>query len=108
MLQEFVRHNLSRSEYMIWHSRRNPHSGDGAEHGFGVATHPLDDLDVDIPIIILSVVTDKAVLDGLVLRGASHPFVKLGVLPQELLSAVKDVLGSAGSDRNAAGQGSGG
>ena len=43
---------LSRSEYMIWHSRRNPNFGDGAEHGFGVAAHALDDL-VDVPLELL-------------------------------------------------------
>jgi hypothetical protein len=40
---------LSRSEYMIWHSRRNPHLGGGAEHGFGVATQPLDDREAGTP-----------------------------------------------------------
>ena len=74
---------------------------DMTENGVGLFDHMVDELRLTIPILILSVVTDEHIINHVVSKGAVRPFVKRGVLPEELKAAVMEILGQSGGEGTA-------
>ncbi|GEM_PF-2023480 len=70
---------------------------DLTSNGMALFEYMKDELGIDIPIVILSVVqkNEDADIDMLEAKGAVRPFVKRGVLPEELKNVVIRALEQA-------------
>lgn len=66
-----------------------------AENGIHLFEHMVDELKIEIPIIVMSVVTTATIVDKLMEKGAARRLGKLGLLPNEVKRVALDVIGDA-------------
>ena len=62
------------------------------QNGLAIFDYMTEDLKVNIPIVILSVVRTKEIIDPLVAKGATVNLEKLSLLPQEVMDIVTKTI----------------
>lgn len=72
---------------------------DLAQNGINLFYYMIDDLGVDLPIIILSVVRTKKIVEKLMEKGAAITVEKAGLLPSDIKDIVLRVLNINNEDR---------
>lgn len=80
----FDRHSASRDD--------EDDIGSITKNGIALFDYIVEELGIDIPILLLSVVNNKEIIDRLLSKGANRLPTKLGITPQELAKKVIEII----------------
>lgn len=64
-----------------------------SENGLALFDYMVEELRINVPIVILSVIRTQQIMDSLMSKGAARTVEKSGLLPKDIKHVVLDVIG---------------